>query len=47
MMHWHRRLSCGRLKADDAPGMAKRFADDIPQGWYVNLSIGAPLHMAM
>ena len=26
--------------------MAKRLADDIPEGWYVNLGIGAPLHVA-
>ena len=23
--------------------MAKRLADDIPEGWYVNLGIGIPL----
>ena len=26
--------------------MAKRLADDIPEGWYVNLGIGAPLQVA-
>src|ERR1700729_2585740 len=26
--------------------MAKRLADDVPEGWYVNLGIGAPLQVA-
>src|SRR5580704_15056768 len=26
--------------------MAARLADDIPEGWYVNLGIGAPLQVA-
>ena len=26
--------------------MAERLADDIPEGWYVNLGIGAPLQVA-
>ena len=26
--------------------MAKRLADDVPEGWYVNLGIGAPLKVA-
>src|SRR5262249_58668558 len=26
--------------------LAKRLADDVPEGWYVNLGIGAPLQVA-
>ena len=38
------------VKADLKPmtrrEMAKRLADDVPEGWYVNLGIGAPLRVA-
>ena len=38
------------VKADIKPmtrrEMAKRLADDVPEGWYVNLGIGAPLQVA-
>ncbi len=38
------------LKADVTPmtrrEMAQRLADDVPEGWYVNLGIGAPLQVA-
>ena len=31
------------VKGWDRRGMARRLADDIPEGWYVNLGIGIPL----